>query len=292
MDNQKKIMSPADIMPGMFSSPQISQCLRIGQLLDEWDEKCLMSATYEMRLGAFSCWYTAGIRTDWLLGKQEDVNRGIHSSLSFKPNSLTFVTTLESFNMPMDVIARFNLLTKWVRKGLLLGTAPIVEPEFKGRLLIPIHNFSSNPVQVDFGERLIAVEFTKTLPLDDSYIHNSAPMGNVKNFLEKTGVVESSVSSALAKNQSLFNDIQNKTRTFSIAGAITLFLLICSALTLVINIFNVAENARKSASQADLVVKNYSQQNESEFKKFREEIRELEFTVQKLREELAARNGH
>lgn len=287
MPEARKIFSPASIPAGMFSSPQILECLKSGLLLEAWEEGCLMPATYEMRLGAFSCWYANGLRAVWHLGPQEDANRGIHASLSFKPNSLTFITTLEAFKMPCDVVARFNLLSKWVRKGLLLGTAPIVEPEFCGRLLIPIHNFSSNPVQIDFSERLIAVEFTKTLPLNDSYISNPAPEGNIKSYVDSIGVVESSVSSALSKNQSLFNDIQSKTKIFSIAGAITLFLLICSVMTLVINIFNVAENARKSAAQADSVIKSYSGRNEEEFARFREEIRELEFTVRKLREEIA-----
>lgn len=287
MAQSEQIFSPPSIPAGMFSSPQILECLKSGLLLENWNKNCLMPATYQMRLGSFSCWYVSGLRTDWHLGPEEDVNRGIHASLSFKPNSLTFISTIEAFKMPCDVVARFNLLAKWVRKGLLLGTAPIVEPEFSGKLLIPIHNFSSNPVQIDFSEQVIAVEFTKTLPLNSFYVSNPNSEGNLKAFVESSGVVESSVSSALAKNQSLFNNIQSKTKIFSIAGAITLFLLICSVMTLVINIFNVAENARKSATQADSVIKTYSSRNEEEFAKFREEIRELEFTVQKLREEIS-----
>lgn len=287
MQDAKALYSPHEIPPGMFSSPQILECLKADQLVEGWDKNCIMPATYEMRLGTFACWYTGGLRAELGLGPEEDANKGIHTSLAFQPNSLTFISTLEAFRLPCDIIARFNLLGRWVRKGLLLGTAPIVEPEFCGRLLIPIHNFSSYPVQIDFADRIIAVEFTKTLPLNSFYVSNLESRGNIKNFVDQTGVVESSVSSALAKNQNLFNDIQAKTKIFSIAGAITLFLLICSVMTLVINIFNVAENARKSASQADSVIKTYAAKNDSQFAKFREEIRELEFTVQKLREELA-----
>lgn len=273
----------------MLSSPQILQCLEAGLLMRGWDKSCLQSATYDMRLGAFSCWYHNGLRTVWPLGQEDDRNRDIHKILVLKPNSVTFVTTLEEFRLPCDIIARFNLKTKWVRKGLLMGTAPIVEPQFCGRLLIPVHNFSSNPVQIAYGSSMIAVEFTKTLPVTDDYVINQEPHGDIGEYLERTGIVESSVSSAFARNAALYNNIQSKTKIFSIAGAITLFLLICSVLTLLINIFNLAENARKASAQANVEIEAFARKNREELRKYDDELRELKFTIGKLKEELATK---
>lgn len=286
---ESRLYSPPGLPHGMLSSPQLRECLKAGLLLTGWQEPYLKSATYNMRLGAFSCWYEDGLRYNWPLGEEDDLNRNVHRILTFRPNSLTFITSLEAFRLPCDIIARFNLLTYWVRKGLLLGTAPIVDPEFCGRLMIPIHNFSTNPVQIEYGDEVIAAEFTKTLPVTDGFVPNLNSEGNIKEYLELTGVVESSVYSALSKNQKLFDEIGSRTKTFSIAGAITLFLLLCTILTLVVNIFNLAENARKSASQAQSIIEEFSAKNETEFKRYRQELMELEFTVNKLKEELSSK---
>lgn len=285
--SDNRLYSPASLPSGMLSSGQILECLNAGLLLTGWEKGCLCSATYNMRLGAFSCWYVDGLRVNWPLGQEDDLNRDIHRILTFRPNSLTFITTIEKFRIPCDMIARFNLLGYWVRKGLLLGTAPIVDPEFTGRLIIPIHNFSTNPVQIEYGDELVAVEFTKTLPVTTAYVANPENQGEIGAYLKLAGVVESSVSSALSKNQKLFDEIRSRTKIFSIAGAITLFLLICSTLTLMLNIFNLAENARKSAAQAQTVVDSYSAKNEQEFRDFRQKLMELEFSLNKLKEEKA-----
>jgi hypothetical protein len=47
---------------------------------------------------------------------------------------------------------------------LLLGTGPLVDPGFAGRLFIPLHNLTSEPYTLIGGEGLIWVEFTKISP--------------------------------------------------------------------------------------------------------------------------------
>jgi hypothetical protein len=45
---------------------------------------------------------------------------------------------------------------------VLLGTGPLVDPGFYGRLLIPLHNLTSANYDIDTNEALIWIEFTKT----------------------------------------------------------------------------------------------------------------------------------
>jgi len=59
---------------------------------------------------------------------------------------------------------RFNLKITHVHRGLLLGTGPLVDPGFAGRLLIPLHNLTTNEYTFRAGEGLIWIEFTKTSP--------------------------------------------------------------------------------------------------------------------------------
>lgn len=78
-----------------------------------------------------------------------------------KKNSIAFVTLEPYFRIPGYIAPRFNLKISHVYKGLLLGTGPIVDPGFEGRLSIPLHNLTNNDYKFRGGEGLISMEFTK-----------------------------------------------------------------------------------------------------------------------------------
>lgn len=83
------------------------------------------------------------------------------STLVLRPNSITYLEIEEEFRVPDYLIIRYNLQVNHVYKGLLLGTGPIVDPGFVGRLYIPLHNLTSNEYQIKKGAALITLEFTK-----------------------------------------------------------------------------------------------------------------------------------
>ncbi len=155
------------IPSGMLSSPHIAYCINRYKIIDNYDKSCLGPATYHMRIGGKVLTWEKGDKVEFTLEEQEDKNRNIRTQVELRPNSLTFITTIEKFNLPKDIIARFNLKSKWVHEGLLLGTGPIVDPELKANLLIPIHNFSNQDVTLHYNDKIISVEFTKTLNPSD-----------------------------------------------------------------------------------------------------------------------------
>jgi deoxycytidine triphosphate deaminase len=146
-----KEIKEEDIFPGMLSSPQIYYYVLRYKIIENFDLKYLKSAIYQMRLGSFAVRWEDSKEINFKLGDIENKEEGVVTNLVFKPNSLTFVTTIEKFNLRKDIIARFNLKSKWILKGLLLGTGPIVDPEFNSNLCIPIHNFSNQPIKVRYG---------------------------------------------------------------------------------------------------------------------------------------------
>lgn len=81
--------------------------------------------------------------------------------LTIEPNSITYLEISEKFRIPLYLILRFNLKVRNVYKGLLLGTGPIVDPGFVGKLYIPLHNLTLNKYIIKKGAELISVEFTK-----------------------------------------------------------------------------------------------------------------------------------
>jgi len=79
-------------------------------------------------------------------------------------NGIAYISPDVKFRLPDFIAARFNLTIGLVHKGLLLGTGPLIDPGFEGRLLIPIHNLTSQEVELKADDGLIWVEFTKLSP--------------------------------------------------------------------------------------------------------------------------------
>lgn len=99
----------------------------------------------------------------------QDGNRHSDEICENKPfvlrqNSIAFVTLEPTFRLPDYIALRFNLRIDHVYKGLLLGTGPLIDPGFTGKLSIPLHNLTTNDYELFGGEGLIWVEFTKLSP--------------------------------------------------------------------------------------------------------------------------------
>ncbi len=89
-------------------------------------------------------------------------SRETHDFLTIPKNSIVFVECDLDFRLPEFVGARFNLQIVHVHRGLLLGTGPLVDPGFWGKLCIPIHNLTSEDYVIPRDEGLIWLEFTRT----------------------------------------------------------------------------------------------------------------------------------
>jgi hypothetical protein len=73
-----------------------------------------------------------------------------------------FVESDLDFRIPDFIALRFNLQIQHVHRGLLLGTGPLVDPGFWGKLCIPIHNLTDRDYFIPKDQGLIWIEFTKT----------------------------------------------------------------------------------------------------------------------------------
>lgn len=106
-----------------------------------------------------------------------------------KPNSLVYVTTFETFQLPHYIAARFNLHIELVHKGLLLGTGPLVDPGFRGHLVVPLHNMTRNEYELQVGEPFIWTEFTKTTLVQEWRVHDLTDdrVEPVSDFAEFSG---------------------------------------------------------------------------------------------------------
>jgi deoxycytidine triphosphate deaminase len=148
-----------EIAPALLNSADIMDYVAATGMIHPFYPEIgvLKSASYEVNLlGEVVYWDEKG-KVSWRrLEKGEE--------FVLRQNSIAFVTPEPMFRLPDYIALRFNLRIKLVHKGLLLGTGPLVDPGFVGRLLIPLHNLTTNDYTFRGGDPLIWIEFTKLGP--------------------------------------------------------------------------------------------------------------------------------
>ncbi len=267
-----RTLSDHNVNSGLFSGAQIFYYIKKYKIILHADENLIKMATYEMRLG------NTAIR--WDNEKKIVINVKKDNQLLLKPNSLTFVTTIERFNLPIDIIARFNLKSKYVHKGLLLGTGPIVDPEFQSRIVIPLHNFSSQHVCIDYKSPFISVEFTKCLDyhaeyatkLGYKYKSNKNNKIDTKEFFNKTYLVGSSVMNSLQESKKVKEETETSLNKFKTIGYSAIFASILAGLSLIFMMFQSLSTAVVNAETALTI----QQEMKDEVKELTKKIKEIE----------------
>lgn len=144
-----------DIDAALLNSADISAYVKKTNMISPFHPKCLKGASYDVFIGGEVIYWDQD-------GKKQHVNlkeKGDYFNLS--PNSIAFVTLEPEFHIPYYLALRFNLKITHIYKGLLLGTGPLVDPGFEGKLSIPLHNLTSNTYRFFKGDELITMEFTK-----------------------------------------------------------------------------------------------------------------------------------
>lgn len=154
-----------DIQSALLNSADIYDYVRVTGMVwpfdPDPDKGKLKSASYEVDfLGTLHL-----VNSDSGRYEIRTINTG--ESYTLPKNSISFLFTDTVFHLPRYMAARFNLRIKLVHAGLLLGTGPLIDPGFAGRLLIPLHNLTSEDFIIHGGEGLIWVEFTKLSPIKE-----------------------------------------------------------------------------------------------------------------------------
>ena len=113
----------------------------------------LKKASYEGRIGEKAYRYDEN-------GKLAEILED--GQLIVEANSIVFVECDLDFRLPDFIALRFNLQIRHVHRGLLLGTGPLVDPGFWGKLCIPLHNLTNENYCIPKEEGLIWIELNKT----------------------------------------------------------------------------------------------------------------------------------
>ncbi len=214
------------ILPALLNSADIADYVRVTGMVWPFNPTQLKSAAYEMLLGNEILYWN---------DKGKETHKTINDSdtLTFHRNSITYVTLKENFLLPDYIAVRFNLTINHVHKGLLLGTGPLVNPGFRGKLMIPIHNLTPNDYPIRPGDPLISVEFTKLSSYKDwereterpdpvgEYVEKHIEGASFNKYLQKAlphdvHKVESSLSTALNKAEREIKTVKRTAQALSL----------------------------------------------------------------------------
>lgn len=160
-----------EVSDALLNSADIYDYVRMTGMLHPFEPEKVKSGSYEAAIGGHCIWWDeTGNRQERLLIRDKGKDQFL-----LKANSIVFVQVEPKFRLPDYIALRFNLKISHVHRGILLGTGPLIDPGFEGKLLIPLHNLTTNDYPLKFGNGLIWIEFTKlsVLPGDRRDVPNS-----------------------------------------------------------------------------------------------------------------------
>jgi deoxycytidine triphosphate deaminase len=87
-----------------------------------------------------------------------DKQKSKRNSITIKPGDFYLVTTIESVNLPKDIVATFIPRTTTFRSGLFLRTG-VAQPGYQGKLTFGLKNEGPVTVTMELGCRFVHVRF-------------------------------------------------------------------------------------------------------------------------------------
>lgn len=200
----------------------------------------------------------------------------VRDKVRLAPNSVCFLTLEPYFRMPPYIGARFNLLIRDVYRGLLVGTGPLVDPGFNGRLSIPIHNFTDKEYWIKANEGLVYFEFTKIgwknkryarspisgypTPVEDqppfpASKQNRKGLDDYLDAATGSGPPASSIGITLEAVNGEIGRARTFLRNFSLAGFVGGAVLILSAWTLYAASIGIFDDKQEYLDEKDIQLK-------------------------------------
>ena len=144
------LLTDTDLLRLIYSQRPSSEVTDDKIVIYPFDEDFLTPVGYDLRVGSP---YATSNQT-----KRKKISEG--ESLVIGPGSTALITTLEYIGMPKNrmVSALIESKVTKVSKGLS-HISTTVDPDWKGNLLIAVHNHSKNGIEMKYGESFCTVVF-------------------------------------------------------------------------------------------------------------------------------------
>jgi deoxycytidine triphosphate deaminase len=145
---------PSGLEGGVLLSDEIRRlCGPEYRMVDPFHEAMLRSASIRLRVGEE---YRRGTQILRLMPGSGS------NEIIIGPGEMVIIQTLETLNLPRTIIARWNMKTDLVYRGLLWVGGPQVDPGWIGHLQCPIYNLSNEAVTLKHGDPFAIMDFQRT----------------------------------------------------------------------------------------------------------------------------------
>ena len=136
---------------------EILERVKKDKLIEEFNEDCLESSGYDLRIGAF--YTTAG---GAFMSKKErkmpEIAEIPGDILLLTPGQYVLMETMEKVNMPSDLAARVLNKSSLFRCGASTFNA-LVDPGYKGKLTFGLKNISDHEFSIEKGAKVAQIVF-------------------------------------------------------------------------------------------------------------------------------------
>ena len=279
-----------DIPRALLSAEHIIEYVRSTAMIAPlYDGKRMKKASYQGKIGENAYEYN---------DSGELVCVPIGDKLVVKANSIVFVECDIDFRLPDFIAVRFNLHIRHVHRGLLLGTGPLVDPGYWGKLCIPLHNLTNEDYPIPKNEGLIWIEFTKTSRESikgRNPSSSNAEYWDIRKFIERAAnqyrkrrvAIRSSIPVAMQKYRKMAESAQKsaetselsaknaegKVRMFTLVGYITGIIgIVTIFFGIVTNIYEVGNLVRDSVHPQIEDIKSKIEDMEGEIRDLRNQL--------------------
>ena len=193
-------------------------------LIDPLDENNLEGASYKLSLGSR---HWVDKEPDWLTEKKP--------KLTIPPHGIAIVSTYEWLNMPVFLIARWNLKVRKVYSGLVWVGGPQVDPGYQGFLSCPLYNLSNKEQVLYYKEPLFTIDFVRTTPFDPKRgkLWSGLDKDRLSTFDFKKRLVEDKIESAPEHLTREVDRLKREIRQAETAGIVILSVVIAVVGTIV-----------------------------------------------------------
>jgi dCTP deaminase len=90
---------------------------------------------------------------------QDYLRRPPGSAFYLHPGEFAIARTLEYVTLPTDISAQVAGRSSWGRLGLVIQTAPLIQPGFRGTITLELANVGTVPIVLYVGLRIAQVMF-------------------------------------------------------------------------------------------------------------------------------------
>lgn len=134
----------------LMTDHAIRRAMESGEIvLNNFDERSLQPASYDMRLGEEAI--TSSHRE-----KTYPARSGL---LTIAPGDFALAATHEYVELPATVAGHIGLRSAYAKKGIVLLSGPQIDPGFKGVLVVGLSNLSPRDVVIPYKSSFCTVEF-------------------------------------------------------------------------------------------------------------------------------------